>query len=107
MKKKKGQEFEVRECVYLYGLVQHVAFEKAASSITEYYENRGGYSIALMCKSRGFRLSRAQKEREADFGRCECCKEDPQLVEDIVRIEKHQEGVAPVMEHLKVQKART
>ncbi len=34
-------------------------------------------------------------------------KEDPQLIEDIARIEKHQERIAPVIEHLKVQKAKT
>ncbi len=62
MQKKKGQQFEVCEYIYLCGLVTHATFGKALGMITEYNIKHGDYSVTLIGTSRGFHLSRVQIE---------------------------------------------
>ncbi len=88
-----------------------MSFEKSVGLMTEYDKKHGDNSITLIGKSTGFQLSRVQLENMRlildDSTWQERYKEDPQLTEGIVRIEKHQDRTAPVIEHLKVQTAKT
>ena len=102
MQKKKGQEYEVCEYIYLCGLVTHASFEKSVGMITEYSVEEGTYSVTLIGKSKNFHLDGVQIENMRlimdDATWQERYKEDPLLLEDIAQIEK-QERMAPVVEH--------
>ncbi len=89
----------------------HATFDRAAGMITEYGVQHGAYSVTLIGKPKGFDLSRVQVENMKFIldgeTRQELYKEDPQLIKDTAKIEKHQERMAPVVEHLRVRKAKT
>ncbi len=91
----------------LHGLTPYVSFDKSVGMIARVRREARRLQRYLDIKSTGFHLSRIQVEDMRlildDSAGQERYREDTQLVEDIGRIEKHQERMAPIIEHLKVQ----